>query len=92
MFIYPYSTAEEMRIAVRRWNRVFSEKGLRVLPLKYNGRSALIYLYRPSMLSRDLQNKTAYNISHKVRLRLSLAGDLYLAAYKAHGGLRRISA
>ena len=65
MFIYPYSTAEEMRVAVRRWNRAFSEKGLRVLPLKYNGRSALIYLYRPSMLSRDLQNKTAYNILTK---------------------------
>ncbi len=65
MFIFPYSTAEEMRVAVRRWNRAFSEKGLRVLPLKYNGRSALIYLYRPSMLSRDLQNKTAYNILTK---------------------------
>ncbi len=65
MFTYPYGTAEEMRAAVRRWNRVFSEKGLRVLPLKYNGRSALIYLYRPSMLSRDLQNKTAYNILAK---------------------------
>lgn len=62
MFTYPYGTAEEMRTAVRRWNRFFCEKGLRVLPLRYNGRSALIYLYRPSMLSRDLQNKKAYNI------------------------------
>ena len=56
MFIYPYSIREK---------GTFSEKGLRVLPLKYNGRSALIYLYRPSMLSRDLQNKTAYNILTK---------------------------
>lgn len=48
-----------MRSAVRSWNKTLSPKGLRVLPLRYNGRTALIYIYRPAMLSIDLKNETA---------------------------------
>lgn len=62
MFLYPYASIGEMRAAVRSWNKRLREKGLRVLPLRYNGRNALIYIYRPYMLLRDLQNKTAYSI------------------------------
>lgn len=62
MFTYPYKTAAEMRDAVRRWNKVLKEKGLRVLPLRYNGKTALIYIYRPSRLSNDLKDKTACRI------------------------------
>ena len=62
MFLYPYASIGEMRAAVRGWNKRLREKGLRVLPLRYNGRNALIYIYRPYMLLRDLQNKTAYSI------------------------------
>ena len=65
MFSYPYKSADEMRAAVRRWNRVLTEKGLRVLPLRYNGRTALIYIYRPAKLSRDLQNTAATQILKK---------------------------
>lgn len=62
MFLYPYKSIYEMRTAVRQWNKKMSSKGLRVLPLRYNGKNALIYVYRPSMLSKDLQNETAHNI------------------------------
>ena len=65
MFLYPYAGISEMRAAVRTWNKRLRGKGLRVLPLRYNGRNALIYIYRPYMLLKDLQNKTAYTILQK---------------------------
>mgnify|MGYP000836424947 FL=1 len=59
LFNCAYPSEREMRSAVRSWNKTLSPKGLRVLPLRYNGRTALIYIYRPAMLSIDLKNKTA---------------------------------
>ena len=64
MFTYPYRSVQEMRADIRSWNRLLSSKGLCVLPLKYNGRSALVYFYRPAMLSRDLKDKAASKILH----------------------------
>lgn len=64
MFSCPYKSTVEMRNAVRSWNKTLSVKGLRILPLKYNGDRALIYIFRPSLLSRDLQNASACNILH----------------------------
>lgn len=54
-----YDSIQDMREAVRLWNRAFIKKGVRVLPLQYRNNRALIYIYRPSRLSRDLQNETA---------------------------------
>lgn len=65
MFISPYKNVNEMRADIRVWNKMFSKKGIRVLSLRYNGRNALIYIYRPSMLSRDLQDESAYAILSK---------------------------
>lgn len=59
LFNCAYPSEREMRSAVRSWNKTLSPKGLRVLPLRYNGRTALIYIYRPAMLSIDLKNETA---------------------------------
>lgn len=59
MFTCHYSDISEMRDAVRRWNKLITKKGLRVLPLRFQENRALIYVYRPSHLSRDLQDKTA---------------------------------
>lgn len=49
-----YAAKEEMRDAVRRYNKRLATKGLRVLPLCYKGHRALIYIYRPSRLKKDL--------------------------------------
>ena len=65
MFSHPYGSIKEMRSDIRCLNKTLSAKGVCVIPLRYNGKSALIYIYRPSMLSKDLQNKTAYNILSK---------------------------
>lgn len=65
MFTYSYKSTDEMRNTVRFWNRTFTSKGLRALPLKYDSKKALIYLYRPTLLLKDLQNKTACQILRK---------------------------
>ncbi len=54
-----YASNDEMKKSVRRWNRRLGKKGLRVLPLKFHNNRALIYVFRPSRLSMDLQNDIA---------------------------------
>lgn len=65
LFNCAYPSEREMRSAVRSWNKTLSPKGLRVLPLRYNGRTALIYIYRPAMLSDDLKNEAARRLLAK---------------------------
>ena len=62
MFNCTYESREKMRDAVSRWNITLCAKGIRVLPLRYKEGSALIYFYRPSMLSKDIQNEKACRI------------------------------
>lgn len=50
---------KEIQNEVRRLNRVLAPKGIRVLPLRYFKQRALIYLYRPSHLERDLSDGCA---------------------------------
>lgn len=59
MFTCQYDSVNEMRNFVRQWNRTLSQKGLRVLPLRFHEKSALIYIYRPTKLRQDLTNETA---------------------------------
>lgn len=59
MFSCTYENAHEMREAVRRFNKTLAKKGLRVLPLRFKENRALIYVYRPEFLKRDLGNETA---------------------------------
>lgn len=59
MFTCTFADAAEMRANIRRWNRLLGKKGLRVLPLRFENDRALVYVYRPSRLSRDLQHGTA---------------------------------
>jgi hypothetical protein len=59
MFSSAYESREEMREAICKWNRKLRSKGIRILPLRYKDGVALIYFYRPSMLSKDMKNKDA---------------------------------
>ncbi len=54
MFSCAVSSWEEINDRVRGLNRILNSKGLRVLPLRCNKGRALIYVYRPSHLARDL--------------------------------------
>ena len=59
LFTCFFENAKELRESVRRLNKMLVKKGLRVLPLRFWDQRALIYVYRPSRLSRDLQRDTA---------------------------------
>lgn len=54
MFSCEISSPEELRREVRRLNSELGNKGLRVLPLCFRNGRALIYIYRPKLLRRDL--------------------------------------
>ena len=67
LFPCPYETREELMADVRAFNRRFAARGLCLLPMRLENGHALLYLYRPAELRRDLQNGLAQEI-------LSLAG------------------
>lgn len=55
LFTCPFAGKQAMQDCVRCWNHTLAAKGLRVLPLRWQGQRALIYLYRPARLAKDLQ-------------------------------------
>ncbi len=59
LFTCSFDGACEMKECVRCWNRILTKKGLRVLPLRFKNDRALIYVYRPKMLSADLKHDIA---------------------------------
>ena len=59
LFSFSYESREAMHAAVCAWNKKLRGKGVRVLPLRYRDGSALIYFYRPALLSRDIKNQDA---------------------------------
>ena len=60
LFTCIFSNQYEMRDHLLYWNQRLSHKGLYLLPLDERGGRTLIYLYRPSLLARDLSHaKTA---------------------------------
>lgn len=59
MFTCPFTDAAQMRDRIRQWNRLLGKKGLRIIPLQVQNNKVLIYVFRPSHLSRDLQQDIA---------------------------------
>ncbi len=62
MFSCAFPSKDEMRDALRYFNKKLSKKGIRLLPLRYLDGKALIYVYRPAHLSRDFKDGTASRI------------------------------
>lgn len=54
LFTCPYSCKEEIVDAIRKMNQQLVAKGLRILPLRFSAQRALIYVYRPQRLKRDI--------------------------------------
>ena len=61
-FMVPCPDRDELKDSVRRANAVLKEKGLRVIIAKHFEKNALIYLYRPERLKRDLTDPGACSI------------------------------
>ena len=62
LFPCPCEDREALMTDIRRLNRRLSPKGLCLLPLRMRERRALLYLYRPATLRRDLSDGLARDI------------------------------
>lgn len=62
MFSAEYESRDEIRLALRRLNAVLVPRGMRIVALRYMSSRALLYLYRPEELRRDLSDSEAREI------------------------------
>ena len=62
MFSCFYASKQDMIQSLREFNRRLSPTGLRVIPIQYRAHRALIYVYRPAHLARDLSKHAAKEI------------------------------
>ena len=56
MFNCAFDSQKQMTEELRHLNRRLRRKGLRLLPLRWRDGKALLYLYRPKLLERDLRD------------------------------------
>lgn len=73
IFTCRFTSRKELTAEIRRLNRLLGSKGLRVLPLRIGNSSALIYIYRPAMLSADLSCREASDILNRCGYELASA-------------------
>ncbi|MCR5797131.1 MAG: DUF3793 family protein [Eubacterium sp.] len=65
LFSCEFESEEELRETVRRWNQTLGNKGLRCIPMKMSRDRVLIYVYRISKLSYDLEDDMASKLLEK---------------------------
>lgn len=54
IFQYPYENKQELIRFLRRLNERLAPKGIRVVPMRITQKRALLYLFRPNKLGKDL--------------------------------------
>ena len=54
-----YDKRESANCEICRLNRLLAKKGVRIIPLRYRKGRVLLYVYRPAMLKKDMENKQA---------------------------------
>lgn len=62
LFVCPITDRASFFSSLRSLNKLLVPKGLRALPLRIREYSALVYLYRPSRLKKDLEDPAAIKI------------------------------
>ena len=62
LFSAKYESRAELNQEIRKLNRLLTKKGLKALPVRYRKEQALIYVYRPDRLARDLTQADAKEI------------------------------
>ena len=62
LFVCPCETQEGLVAELQRINRALSPCGLRIMPLRFSAERALLYLFRPKRLEKDLQCPCAKKI------------------------------
>ena len=69
LFPCPCDDRESLLADIRRLNLLLVPKGLCLLPIRYRDDHALLYLYRPAELRRDLESGMARDILQKAGYR-----------------------
>lgn len=59
LFRISYADVEAFREELRKLNGILKKKGLRAVPVRMTAEFALVYLYRPDFLKRDLGSEEA---------------------------------
>jgi hypothetical protein len=59
LFTCSYETEKALRREIRELNDVLVPKGIRILPMRFSLKRALIYVYRPNLLKKDLKDQSA---------------------------------
>ncbi len=54
LFSYSYAQEDQLQAAVSAWSEAFWQKGVRLRLLRAQNGKALVYVYRPARLARDL--------------------------------------
>ena len=85
MFNCPFVSKEEMTAELRRLNQVPGPKGFRIPPLRRNGGSAPVYIFRPKMPEKDLQGSPAVCTRQTLYGKLSAALPAGIFTGKADG-------
>lgn len=62
LFTCPCDDRQALLESLRSLNRRLGSKGVRVLPLRFSERNALIYLYRPTRLKQDLSSASSVRL------------------------------
>ena len=62
IFNCPYRCRKSLLEGISKMNTRLSEKGLRFIPLRISESQALIYIYRPEKLKKDLSSEEAADI------------------------------
>ena len=62
LFSCEFKSRKELLENIRRLNVRLVPRGVRMVPVKFAGDRALIYMYRPKKLSKDLCDSTALSI------------------------------
>ena len=65
IFSCPYTSKENLLPIIRTLNKKVQHKGLRVIPLRYGKKQAIIYVYRPNQLEEDLKQPIAHTLLQK---------------------------
>ena len=92
MFPVTLSPGEDIVSEVRTLNRLLGEKGIRTVILRRSAGKALLYLYRPDYLDRDLAVPRGEGDPGGKGVLLQRHGKLHRAAHPAYGQGRAVSA
>ncbi|MEG0156888.1 MAG: DUF3793 family protein [Anaerovoracaceae bacterium] len=65
MFTCEFSSLEELKEKIEKFNGHLNEKGVKFYLLRHKGKKALIYVCRPGKLSRDLSCEEAKELLEK---------------------------